>query len=220
MSSIYLLNKQLNIINNILSDDDISNILLIRDAMKHLSKLGENYFDSPMFTDNNRFLRFIKDLLEYNTKLVIGCGIEMIIRRMLFNFFNATSFDDFNIINNRIDTILTTPYGAMTLTLLDDLYKVVCPLLVKNSVELFANRHEKLSEISRPSKEILEDYFDKLSKSPYMTEDINNKFKKVITYFDTFIDRTIKLWRVNIENILRFYINNHRCLETFINLIS
>ena len=49
-----------------------------------------------------------------------------------------------------------------------------------------------------------------------LSEDIINIFiNNIATYFDVFISKTIQLWFVNIENILRFVINNYRCLKTY-----
>lgn len=41
----------------------------------------------------------------------------------------------------------------------------------------------------------------------------------VITYFDSFISRTILLWLVNIENIFKFFINNHRSTDILLKLL-
>jgi hypothetical protein len=40
--------------------------------------------------------------------------------------------------------------------------------------------------------------------------------KEITNYFDTIIGKTILLWYVNFENIMKFVINNHRCLKTLL----
>ena len=211
---IHILQKQKELIESNNSND----ILLIRDAMKHLAKLGETYFEANKFTDMNKFLRFIDDLLNYLTKMVIGNGIEMIMRRILLTFYSNSdpniNLDD---VTSRIDFILNEKRIGMTKSLLEILYDDICPLLVKNSAEIYENKADEMGHNVQPVREILTNYFQLLDLAPNLTDQIRNVFKsEVVNYFDTFISRTILLWYVNVENILKFHINNYRCLETYI----
>ena len=93
-------------------------------------------------------------------------------------------------------------------------------MLVKNSVEIFANRAEEQGHYNEPINEILSTYFQNLESESGISSVIHEIFRKdVVTYFDTFTSKTILLWYVNIENILKFYINNYRCVETLKQLL-
>jgi hypothetical protein len=70
-------------------------------------------------------------------------------------------------------------------------------------------------------KDILKNLVDLLDNSPVFIDEIflNNLKKKIILYFDTFVSNIILLWYVNIENILKYIINNYRSLEILENLL-
>lgn len=189
----------------------------IKKGMKHLSQLGESYFETNKFTDMNPFLSFIQDLLEYITKMVIGNGIELMMRRILLTYFTTTDINsNIEMATYRIKQILNLVESGKTKSLKDILYDVVCPLLVKNSAEIYANRAEEQGSFNTPVREILSNYFQLLSNAPNLPPELLNVFTKdVVTYFDTFVSRTIYLWYVNIENILKYFINNYRCIETY-----
>ena len=108
-------------------------------------------------------------------------------------------------------------------TLYSKLYQVVCPKLVKNSVEIFKNNSDKQSYKIENTKTILEDYFKLLDQIKYsflISEETKEMFQtKIVDYFDTIVSKTILLWFVNIENIFKFIINNYRCLSTVLELI-
>ena len=57
---------------------------IINDGLKHISKLCENYFNQDNYTENNDVLKFILELLEYLTQLIICNGIEYIMRKILY----------------------------------------------------------------------------------------------------------------------------------------
>lgn len=199
---------------------DLGELLPISKAMEHLSDLGEQYFSAAKFTENNRVLEFIKEKLEYITKLVFGFGIESVMRNILFTHFTDTKPDStFTEINETIDYILDSETLGLDTSLIHILYNETCPLLVKNSAEIFANNAEEQGHLIQPVREILMGYFQLLENSPYpIAPEIINIFRKDVTnYFDTFIGKSIFLWYVNFENILKYIINNHRCLETLIN---
>jgi hypothetical protein len=212
---LYMLEKQKKYFKDFKNVEDIKKIIK---GFKHLAKLGETYFETNKFTDINPFLVFIEELLNYMTKMVIGNGIEMMMRRILLTYF--TSIDPTkNYINTsyRIDQIMDSTEAGKTQTLHDILYEKICPLLVKNSVEIFANRTEEEASYKMQVREILTNYFKLLENTGItLNQDVMKIFNKdVVTYFDTFTSRTISLWYVNIENILKYFINNYRCLETY-----
>lgn len=212
---LYMLMKQKEYFKNFKNSDDI---IKIKKGIKFLAKLGETYFETSKFTEMNPFLVFIEDLLNYLTKMVIGNGIEMIMRRILLTYF--TTIDPTGSIENanyRIEQIMDFTEAGKNQTLHDILYDRICPLIVKNSVEIFANRTEEQASYKMQVREILTNYFKLLENSGIsISPEVIRIFNRdVVTYFDTFTSRTISLWYVNIENILKYFINNYRCLETY-----
>ena len=212
---LHMLMKQKEYFKDFKNSEDI---IKIKKGMKFLAKIGETYFETSKFTEMNPFLVFIEDLLNYMTKMVIGNGIEMIMRRILLTYF--TSIDPTGSIKNanyRIEQIMDSTEAGKDQTLHDILYDRICPLLVKNSVEIFANRTEEQASYKMQVREILTNYFKLLENSGIaLSSEVIRIFNRdVVTYFDTFTSRTISLWYVNIENILKYFINNYRCLETY-----
>ncbi len=225
---IYLLEKQKELINNF-NPNNLSELELIEKSMEHLSSISEYYFKKSKYTDDNNVLKFIKSMLYYNTQLVIGHGIELMIRRILLTYLtNALPNFDLIDINNRIKFILEeeligqTDKDGNSTTLLKLLYDEICPNLVLNSVDIYSNKSEEQAHNPQSIKEILLNYFQLFENSPIkLPDEIKVIFKKDVTnYFDTFVSQTILLWYVNSENIFKFFINNFRCLETFIKLIT
>jgi hypothetical protein len=229
---IYLLNKQKEIIKSF-DITKLNDLLVIEKVMSHWSSLAESYFTTKKYTQDNTILKFIEELLNYITKLVIGNGIELMMRRILMTWLqNATIIEnkDYKQINDIIKFILESTIEGITNTLgdptnmLKELYEVVCPKLVKNSAEIFFDKSYEQAHSTEQVKEILIEYFQLLDVAPYssyLTDEIKNIFRtQVVNYFDTFISRSILLWLVNIENILKYFINNHRCLRTFIELVN
>ena len=222
MIPVYLLEKQRVFI---LSIDNKTNVTTMTDlfkinkAMEHLATFAEKYFETNKYTDENEFLVFMNELLIYITKLVIGNGIELMMRRILLSYFTSSSMD-LDSANAKINIILNTKYSGKSESMLEILYNNICPILVKNSVEIFANRAAEQGHYNEPINEILSTYFQNLESESGISSVIHEIFRKdVVTYFDTFTSKTILLWYVNIENILKFYINNYRCVETLKQLL-
>jgi hypothetical protein len=186
------------------------NNIHIDSANNHLSNLCEYYFNTPKYTESNYVLRYIKDMLEYTTKLVIGNGIEIMMKRILFEFYNTS--DEIEKTNQKIDYILAD--------MITKLYDNVCPKLVEIAAEIYADKSEELNGNNQTVRSVLSDFFDLLENSPIpLTDEIKLIFKKdILNYFDLIASKSILLWYVNVENIFKFIINNHRCYKTLINL--
>ena len=222
LSIIYLLKKQKELVSKI-TPDNLSILINIMDAMENINNIIEPYFKTNKYTNENKILRFIEDTLLYITKLVIGNGIELMMRKILFTYFSATSIDDdIEKLTEQIDFILNSKLLQKSESILENLYNEVCPLLVKNAAELFEDKTEKMGHTMQPVREILLNFFNLLDISVFnLNEDIKNIFKtEVIAYFDTIIGRTILLLHVNMENIFKYFINNYRALKTLTELES
>lgn len=226
--SIYLLEKYKFIIENP-TPSQLNDLLIIKKAFEHLSKMGEHYFNTPKFTDENRPLRFVEDMLNYITELVIGNGIELMVRRVLLTYFSETILQptrykliNYDTVTEMINYILEEPLLGQTMSFRDQIYKVVCPKLVKNSANIFENSSEEQGHVIQPVRDIITNLFQQLENSPIKlpSEIMLILRRDVVNYFDTFTSRLITLWHVNFENILMFFINNYRCLETLVSLLE
>jgi hypothetical protein len=199
----------------------IDEIKKINKAFHHFSRLGEKYFNTEKYTDTNKFLQFIEDMLNYICRIVFGTSIEYMMRRILFVHFQDTIEEVDNIID-RIELIINGENIGQTKTLREILLDEVCPELVRNSAEIFKSRAHEKGEPIIPIRDILSNYFRLLEKSQIKVDRvIIDVFRRnVVPYLDTFISKSILLWYVNCENILKYFINIYRNNQTLINLIE
>jgi hypothetical protein len=215
---IQLLIKQKNLIENL----NISNLEQLKKMSKGLNKLaqiGEDYFNKPKLTEQNKVAHFIRDMLEYISELTIATSIELIMRRILFTYFsNISTTDSIDEINSSIDHILETPLIGYSKSIIQTLKEDIAPELAKNASEIFDNRSDKEGYNNRPVREILLNLFKRLDAYPMkLSHEILSVFnKEVVLYFDTFISKSIMLWQINAENIFKYFINNYRCIQTLI----
>jgi hypothetical protein len=228
---IYLINKQKQLVEKI-TPNNLDDLVKIEKVMNHWAMIAELYFSTKKYTSENQTLVFIEQLLNYITKMVIGNGIELMMRRVLMTWLqNASTTKDYDYqqINEIIEYILeseltgkTDSVGAST-NMLKELYEVVCPNLVKNSAEIFENKSDEQAHYVQNTKEILLNYFQLLDLTTWgnkIPSEIKDIFRvQVVNYFDTITTKSISLWFVNVENILKFFINNYRCLKTMMELI-
>jgi hypothetical protein len=221
---LYLLQEQYNIIKS--NKDIYENINKLIPKCEKLSHLCEQYFNCEKYTDKNEMLDFINNLLIYITKIVIGYNLEYTIKRLLFLYlYNTTIIDDDNkkikSCNTKIDYIFNNNY-EFNKSFKEFIYKIICPLLVKTSVNIYKDKQDEIDSEKKQVKDILKELVDLLDVSPvYIDETFkNNLKKKIVLYFDTFTSNIILLWYVNIENILKYIINNYRSLKTLVLLIN
>ena len=214
---IFLLIKQKELINN-LNLTNIEELNKIKNGMEHISILCEDYFNKPKYTDDNRPLRFISDMLLYITKLVIGNGIEMMIRRILFTYYRKHSISDISRITDFIDYIFDKKV-EYNKSIKELLYDVLCPNLVKCGSLIFENKAEERSMETLTINSELSSFFHYFNNFTELSDEVKLIFRKeLLNYFDEVSSKTILLWHINAENIFKFMINNYRCLETLISL--
>ena len=192
-------------------NNDIKSILF---SMEQFNNIGLKYFEEDKFTDTNKTLNFINEMLIYITKLVIGNSIETIMRRTLYSYFENNIVNNTNI-NDRINLILKNK-NMNYKDLLDILYDSICPQLVLHSVGIHKNINYKKQHINMDISEIMSNYFDLLNYTEInLDKNIINFFKKeIVNYFSIFVSKTILNWYVNAENIMKYFINNYRSLKT------
>ena len=204
----------------------------INKALKYINQSCENYFINDKYLDSNYELKFINDLLIYLTKLIICRGIENIMRKILYEYFSVSKTTEDTIrkvekyyaISDKINYILENGIDEINdkSSMKDILYYDIPKRLVKSSVNIFKNKAEENLYSNESVRDILTEFFETLRIFGNLLSDsiINVFMSNVITYFDTFVSRTILLWLVNVENIFKFCINNYRSLDILLQLSS
>ena len=188
---------------------DIKKLLEINKFYIKTNKISDTYFTFGNYTDNNKVLKFSKELLEFMTMRFICYPYFKLIADIILQIIIDIDFDN----------SIITP----------ELYQEVSTKLVKNSVRIFDNQDDE-SQFSFESTKITLDDVVKLLKIEDlkiddMSEDdikiidnLLNTIKEINSYFDTFINKTILNWLVVIENVFKFDINQGRIVECIYNL--
>ena len=155
-------------------------------------------------------------MLNHVAKIVFGTSIILLVRRILFTFFNKMESQTINDIQTKINTILT---DTDFITILEN---ETLPELVTLASNIYINKTDEMNSDKKSSRQILQKLFGLLKNSSIILPDeVLNKFDKhVVEYLDSFIIRTIEMWHVNAENIFIYFINNYRCLKTLLCVIK
>jgi hypothetical protein len=182
----------------------------------HISEVAHTYFNIPKYYGVNKTLNFINNLLIHLTKTNICYGIEIVVRKVIFDylthkFVNYTVYNIYIIIDNIIDgTNIYITEASFKL----QLYNKLPEKLVKNSVYIFRDLDEKVNFESQTVNELLRDLFGLLDKTTYLNDDIINVLNNnIASYFDLFVSRTINNWYVVCENTFKFIINHDRIIK-------
>ena len=199
--------------------NDNDNLNVLRKGFKQFANIAMYYFETEKYTETNFVLNEINIMLNEICKLVIGNGLELIIRRILMQYFiEIFPTESVKNISERIDMLLNNNQ-LIGNNIIDTLYDKICPKLVKNATEIYKNRNEHVTFTQQTTREILLELFNLLDQFN-LPGDVMVLFKSnVVSYFDTITSKCILLWYVNIENILKYFINNYRCIETYYHLI-
>ncbi len=193
---------------------------------KQLSDLSKIYFEESKYTERNKVLKFVYELLEHITKTYICFNIEMTLRNLLTKYFMDLSIDNnFIEINKKINYLLDAKNIINDKKFTDILYNDLPKEFVRNSVDIFYNYTDKQSFEPKSIKEILNDLFNLLSVSDIINIPSNSPFMQILNndltdYFDLFIQRLINNWLVVIENIFKFTINQYRINKCILELIQ
>ena len=151
----------------------------------------------------------------------------MIIRKVLYQNFQQ-KYPESNSVDliRKIDHVLKSENKDFKegKTILDILYQVVAPKLVKNSINFFKDKYDKQTFNFESTKEILENFFElftitepiKINKQDTVYKIFNNE---IINYFDTITSKIIVNWLVVIENQFKFIINQKRILNCIVKML-
>lgn len=193
---------------------------------KQVSDLSKIYFEESKYTERNKVLKFVYELLEHMTKSYICFNIEMTLRNLLVKYYTDLNVDkDFSEINNKIDYLLNAENVLNGKKFTDILYNDLPKEFVRNSVDIFYNYDDKHTFEPKSIKEILNDLFSLLTVGDVINIPNNSPFMQVLhndfsDYFDLFIQKLINNWLVVIENILKFTINQYRINKCILELIK
>jgi len=185
---------------------------IINNGFEHISNLCESYFNNKSFMNNNLVLKFINEQLNYLVRTIICQSIEYIMRKILHIYFSNSSNSGASSISTKIDYIIENEIQDIDKSIKQILYGDISVRLVKSSVSIFNDSSEQKLYANESVRDILSEFFNHLDiYGLLLTDNIKQVFKSnIVSYFDSFTSRTILLWLVNIENILKFFINNHR----------
>lgn len=217
---IKMLIQQNKLINKLDNKEDLDKLNTINLTLQQISNLCEDYFNGKKYYEENDVLKTIFHILEYLTRMVICNGIEYMMRRILFNYYfeSSNSENNLDFIHNRIEYIITTKIKDFDKSLHEILFENISKRLVKTATGIYNDNEDELLFQSETTRDILTEFFDHLKVFPYLN-DIKPVFdSQVVSYFDTFVGRTILLWMVNIENIFKFFINNYRSTDILLML--
>jgi len=197
--------------------DNRDELKKISDELPNILYVCEKYFTTLKYTEINTTAKFIKDMLNYVAKIVFGTSIILLVRRILFTYFNTIEIleDDFNTkmktIQAKIERIFTDTQFITTLE------NETLPELVTIASNIYTNKTDEMNSGNK-SRQILQKLFAPFKNSSItLPDEVLNKFdKQVVEYLDLFIIRTIEMWHVNAENIFKYFINNYRCLKTLL----
>ena len=231
-----ILNSNLNSnLNNIINFYNLLNETIKYDIdQKYLLNLYKNLniCDIQKYFDNSKHIKsdlltYIFEIISSVCKLLIGNSIEQCMKETLNKYFEENTVNDDNnknyvdiILYNQIytNTINKTDIPTeLNLSLIDILYKIICPKLVSITLQIFDSQSEYNGYIHESVNDILNNYFQLLNNyDNIIPAHIINLFTNNITsYFDIFTTKIITLWLVNIENILRYIINMHKCIKCY-----
>jgi len=189
----------------------LENINILHKFYKLNHDIIKTYFENQRYIENNKVLNFVYDLLVHLTKTFICSNIEYIIKKVLYEYIN-------NIQNITNTTSILNQIDYMTNGILKQLYEIIPHKFVSNSVNIYKNNDEEVTNQLETTAEILNNLIDLLKTSssiPINDYTINILKNNIVPYFDTITYKLINNWNVVIENIFLFHINHYRMLECF-----
>ena len=194
------------------------------DFYEHTNKLSDLYFNSNKYSDDNKVLEYVKELLEFATKHFICYPYYMLLIKILTLYFNSIfPNNDHKKINDYVNYCLTNELLKDNYKSIKDiLYDNISKKLVLNSVKIFNNMDEENDHKDESVKDLLDSVTNLLTINPVFPIKDDSPFYKTIAeinlYFDTFVNKTILNWLVIIENVFKFNINQGRIVKSTFNL--
>ena len=197
---------------------DIKKLLEVNEFYKKTNKISNTYFTFGNYTENNKVLKFSKELLEFMT-----------IRFICYPYFNLLVNILLKNVKENAYTDAFADYVNVNIIITPELYTEVSTKLVKNSVSIFDNQNNESVFSFESTKLTLDQVCLSFEIENRLTDEIPdgdrtninnllNAIKEINSYFDTFVNKTILNWWVVIENVFKFDINQGRIVECICNL--
>lgn len=193
----------------------------------HTNKLSDIYFTFGIYADNNKVMKFTRELLVFMTKQFICYPYTMVLRKVLTVYFKSISpNDDTTAILQKVNYCLTNQLLTEGNKSIENiLYKILPEKIVLNSVQIFNNQAEEYDFTPQTIKELLDSITNILTINPVLAipQDspfFKNTIKEINAYFDTFTNKTVTNWLVVIENVFKFNINQGRIINSILKLVS
>ncbi|ULY68542.1 hypothetical protein [Chlorella virus XW01] len=175
----------------------------------------EKYFTDNQFRINNEIKEFVFKVLVYLTKTVIISQIELLIKKVLTEYFDNTYPDSAPNIQRTDGILHYNTFTGNNNNNKDKLYNLA-EIMVINSVFIYKDNNEKDTFLEKSIENILEEWLLEMLKSSAINIDENDEFisklKIQLNNFG-FIKNIINNWLVVIENNFKFIINHSRILK-------
>ena len=192
------------------SENIIQNNLDNINIMKEVKDLSEKYFIESKYNEINKFTR---NLLIHLTQKVICSTIEIIIRKVLLApYQDQESYENKEIM---IDYMFNKQDGSGE-SLIDILNNNIAIDLVQSNVGMFKSKKDKLEYTVKDTDDILYSFIDSMDTlSPIKLSDYTIKILKnnIVKYLGTIIPKIIQNWKITIENVYLFSINQYNLLR-------
>lgn len=180
-----------------------------------LEKECELYFIGNQFRIDNEMKEVVFKILLYLTKTVILSQIELLVKKILIEYFDNTYPSSAPNIARVEGILYNNTFTGDGSSNKEKLYNLAEKLIL-NSVYIFKNSDEKDNFMEKSIENILEDWLLEMIKSSLININENDEFisklKIEINNFG-FLKNIINNWLVVIENNLKFIINHSRLLK-------
>ena len=193
---------------NTLNTDElcISKGLNDRSSMEKFNNIIKEYFNDDEYTNDTK--KFTKSLIIHLTNKIIMSAIEIVIRKVLLAQLETDN--DFKNKDTIIEFILEKT------EIKKNMYGIITKEIVENVTSMFDSELDEHKHIMKDVEEIMNDMIDMLqSNSPVTISNYAIKVLRsdIVKYFSTITPLIINHWKITIENVYLFTINQHKLLE-------
>jgi hypothetical protein len=206
--------KEKEFLNN-LNVENWKNYKVIENFYSKLADEVEKYFIGNQFRINNELKEFVFKVLVYLTKTVIISQIELLVRKVLMEYFDNTYPSSVPNLLRTTGVLYNNTFTGNNESNINKLYNLAEKLVI-NSVYIYRDDNEKDTFIEKSIENLLEEWLIETIKSGAINVDENDEFisklKIELNNFG-FIKNIINNWLVVIENNFKFIINHSRLLK-------
>jgi ankyrin repeat protein len=206
--------KEKEFLNN-LNVENWRNYKVIANFYSKLADEVEKYFVGNQFRINNELKEFVFKVLVYLTKTVIISQIELLVRKVLTEYFDNTYPNSVPNLLRTTGVLYNNTFTGNNESNINKLYNLAEKLVI-NSVYIYKDDNEKDTFTEKSIENLLDEWLIETIKSGAINVDENDEFisklKIELNNFG-FIKNIINNWLVVIENNFKFIINHSRLLK-------